>query len=526
MSLKKNVYDGLSRLGFEEFPLKLYDYITDEVNSDFDADVDPKLQDGWEMNVRGSVLLPITHSSMGINTLIVFALAHGFRARGYEPVITACNQALPTCFKKNIIKGTVSPGTCHHCVYSGKKSMRKYGVEEFVRWLETDSVPDVPLDQTHYGGMNIARFAMASTRKITQKYTIDLETSPDRDVYANMLRSSAFLVDLYSELYEDRDFNAVLAPSPLYFNGGIPLALAQEANVPAYGYGVGYRDETLAFHRNDHELTLRYNFEDELVSEGLQTTLTSDQLAEIDMIIEGRKTGESTRVHYSSSDSISPSPSNNKIGVFTNLLWDGSFRGFDRPYMDAFEWLFDTIDTLSQTDATFIVKTHPAETLLGTNESVYERIRDEYEQFPENMRLLEPDTDVDTYDLLAELDAGVVYTSTVGLEMAYMGIPVLVGGDPHYCGHGFTFDPVEKDAYRQSLQHILNLEMNEIRQNGAKRYAYHLFVSKHIPFPFFSTGEDGAFIPHSIRKEDLKPGTEPMDTIVYKTVRGEPVLTP
>jgi lipid A disaccharide synthetase len=59
---------------------------------------------------------------------------------------------------------------------------------------------------------------------------------------------------------------------------------------------------------------------------------------------------------------------------------------------------------------------------------------------PENIRLLPANANVNTYDLVQAADAGLVFTTTVGMEMAMSGLPVIVAGQTHYRGKGFTLD--------------------------------------------------------------------------------------
>ena len=45
------------------------------------------------------------------------------------------------------------------------------------------------------------------------------------------------------------------------------------------------------------------------------------------------------------------------------------------------------------------------------------------------------------HDLVETAGLGLVYTTTVGLEMAMSGVPVIVIGQTHYRGKGFSLDP-------------------------------------------------------------------------------------
>ena len=61
-------------------------------------------------------------------------------------------------------------------------------------------------------------------------------------------------------------------------------------------------------------------------------------------------------------------------------------------------------------------------------------------ELPEHIHLIKPKDKVNTYDIVEITEIGLVYTTTVGMEMAMSGIPAIVVGNTHYRGRGFTFD--------------------------------------------------------------------------------------
>ena len=63
------------------------------------------------------------------------------------------------------------------------------------------------------------------------------------------------------------------------------------------------------------------------------------------------------------------------------------------------------------------------------------------------MRVIPAESDVSTYTLSEIVDAGIVYTTKVGLEFACRGIPMIVVGEPFYRGKGFTWDPTTPDCF-------------------------------------------------------------------------------
>lgn len=208
------------------------------------------------------------------------------------------------------------------------------------------------------------------------------------------------------------------------------------------------------------------------------------------------------------------------VGVFSHLLWDGALEPDNAIYPNFYDWLTDTIETGKNIDgAEFIIKAHPAESMRGTNEALTDWIDKSYGKLPENFTFLSADTDVDTYKLIRVLDAGAVYSSTVGLEMAFGGKPVLTGGYPPYSGFGITCDPDSKQAYRSKLKKIKEFDSTSVSIKRARRFAYLLFVSKQLEFPFLYEYLSENHI--TVRHDEVVRKLEP---VVTQVLHDEEVL--
>jgi capsule polysaccharide export protein KpsC/LpsZ len=208
------------------------------------------------------------------------------------------------------------------------------------------------------------------------------------------------------------------------------------------------------------------------------------------------------------------------------LIWDASFEYKGGLFNNYIHWLDKTIQLIeNDIDAHVVIKTHPAESARGTRESVFEYLTQQFDNIPDNVKVLPPDTDVNTYELINQLDAGIVFNSTVGLEMSYWGTPTVVAGDSHYCDFGFTYDPASMEEYRECISRLPDLKYTKEMQQLAKRYCYYFYFVKHISFPFITSSKDaGGMQMHPVAQEDLRPGTEPFDTIVNRIVAGKPVI--
>ncbi|MCW5875568.1 MAG: hypothetical protein KIS85_01680 [Anaerolineales bacterium] len=138
-------------------------------------------------------------------------------------------------------------------------------------------------------------------------------------------------------------------------------------------------------------------------------------------------------------------------------------------------------------DVQFVLRVHPGERNLS-GPSVADLVAAELPQLPESMRVVAAADAVNTYDLIAIADLGLVYTTTVGLEMAMSGLPVIVAGRTHYRGRGFTQDPQSWDDYFAAVERCLAdlpaARLTPQQIDTAWHYAYRFFFDYPQPFPW------------------------------------------
>jgi len=121
-------------------------------------------------------------------------------------------------------------------------------------------------------------------------------------------------------------------------------------------------------------------------------------------------------------------------------------------------------------------------------------------ELPEFIHVIEPAEKVNTYDLIELADLGLVYTTTVGLEMALRGIPVVVAGQTHYRGRGFTYDPASWVEYFKMLGRILE-DPKSFAWNRKKLTwpgAMPTIFSTLIRYPSRGTSNSGVIMKHTV----------------------------
>ncbi len=534
--LPRQLFRGLSEAGLGTRALELYDESVGLSNTDHLRGVDERIRN-YELNddeVEGSVLFPMIPGYEGV-TFRAAILAHAFRTRGYRPTVLRCASDGGTCDLGTCLYRSFDwdeSYVCDFCQRLSAATTEAFGLdtidtgEVLPASYEPPSKPD-DIRSVTYRGVPVSEFALATTRKFYRRYSIDLTASPDRERYLAFLRDAMKLVDVYETLFERRDFSAVVVNESVYVHGGVPLAVARRHDVPGYVQEVGFQAGSLMFGRAQNRSPMPHFVDSGATEQFLARELGDERRERIAAVMDQRKTGDGSMNFSATSDVSVDVDDDTVVGLFTNLLWDASMElgDADLPFENTYDWLETTIATLqSADDVQLVLKTHPSESQRDTNESVAEWVERTYDGTPPNVELLPPDTDVDTYELMAEVDLGLVFTSTTGLEMAYDGTPVVVADRAPYRGFGFTFDPTTKDEYEQLLAERDELSMTDEMRARARRYAYLSFVHQNFEFPFVGVWGSQEIADFSVSHDQLKPGNENFDAIVERVTSGDPAL--
>ena len=172
----------------------------------------------------------------------------------------------------------------------------------------------------------------------------------------------------------------------------------------------------------------------------------------------------------------------------TNVLGDSLTLGRNIFTASMAEWITKTVQYYAaRPDVQLVVRVHPGERLMRGPSSL-DVIKAALPVLPAHIKLIEPLDKVNTYDLMEIAGLGVAYTTTVGMEMAMRGVPVILAGQTHYRGRGFTFDPSTWDEYfaitDSLLADIPAHRLTREQVESAWNYAYRFFFEFPLPFPW------------------------------------------
>jgi Capsule polysaccharide biosynthesis protein len=211
-------------------------------------------------------------------------------------------------------------------------------------------------------------------------------------------------------------------------------------------------------------------------------------------------------------------------GIMAHVNWDSVSDYSPMAYPSFDEWMVDTVNEISKLDQVqWLIKIHPIEAVDNPAAGVQRLIETHFPNLPPHVRMIPAEEDISPLEFFELLDGGVTVYGTAGLELALQGKPVILAGEAHYGGKGFTYDGLTIDSYRSLLKRAATLERpTEVQTGLARSYAYSYFVQRQVPLPIVRDPRSIWWNLQHERRDLLLPGADPfLDFICDHLIAGE-----
>jgi len=139
--------------------------------------------------------------------------------------------------------------------------------------------------------------------------------------------------------------------------------------------------------------------------------------------------------------------------IALNSSWDSAALGLHAVFESSSEWIVETVRfLLDNTSAPVVVRQHPAERLeIARTSDDYRALLTRHFANHPRLHFIAADEPVNSYDVLEQVAAVVVYTSTIGIEAAVHGKAVVTASRSYYSDLGFVRQATNLEQYRQYL---------------------------------------------------------------------------
>ena len=326
---------------------------------------------------------------------------------------------------------------------------------------------------------------------------VDMASPKDRAVYDLRMKRNTFAARAALEWMQTRKPDVVLIPNGLILEMGIVFRVARYLSIPAMTFEFNDQREQIWLAQNT---SIMRQDTDYLVEARCRLPMTDEmyeRLADLENARRGARVwGKSRRLwQYVSAQGAEQTRKALNLDdrpvvlLAANVLGDSLTLGRNIFAESMSEWITKTVQYFAKrTDVQLVIRVHPGEKLVPMAKSMGTVVQEALPEIPSHIHLIKALDNINTYDLIEIASLGLAYTTTVGVETAMNGIPVISCGQTHYRGRGFTIDPNSWDEYFATLEKVLYdlpaQRLPEEQVAKAWNYAYRFFFEYPNPFPW------------------------------------------
>ncbi|HVN14817.1 MAG TPA: hypothetical protein VMT73_03675, partial [Anaerolineales bacterium] len=326
---------------------------------------------------------------------------------------------------------------------------------------------------------------------------VNMNDPYDRAVYDLRIERNAFAACAALEWMQANQPEAVLVPNGLILEMGIVFRVARYLGIQTMTFEFNDQREQIWLAQNSSIMRQETDY---LVEARCSLPMTDEmyqRLADLENARRGARVwGKSKRLwQYVSSQGADATrkmlalDDRPVVMIAANVLGDSLTLGRNVFAESMTEWMTRTVRFFeNRPEVQLVIRVHPGETLVPKARSMGQVAHDALPNLPEHIHIIGATDKINTYDLIEIADLGLVYTTTVGVETAMNGRPVIACGNTHYRKRGFTIDPNSWDEYLTTLERVLSdlpaHRLNEDQTAKAWNYGYRFFFEYPRPFPW------------------------------------------
>lgn len=477
-------------------------------------------------------------------------LSYALRLRGADIIPMYCDSIQKTeCnVYGGVWGGNLFKRNCKYCREQSKllwndNSIKSLPLSKFISQeeiLKIDKIIEsMSIDWIDYaeGPFSFGKWAKDI---LVNNYTVgDYHLIPRYDELGKAhLRNLLLLEKAYRNILDATQPDRVISNDSYYGMWTILQKICEQRDIPFYSHWIGGRPNGWCYAYNDASMNLDFSKSWDTFE---RIPLSEVQKQKVNDWINTRSTGKdmildtaSLQAFNSDDYDFSKIDLTKPIALLpSNVIWDLAALNKQIVFIDMIDWIAQTIHWFADhPQYQLIIKPHPAElhpAIPETEERVNIALSEKGVAIPSNVFLLTPQVKCTVYDLLPICTVGLVHTTTVGIEMAAKGIPVITTARAPYRSFGFTLDPTNQKDYYDDLERCLAGQKHiQCQRQIEKAYKFILFYHYHyytkIDIMDYSWGKSPQLKVQSIA--DLTPGKNIyLDYIVDSILDGAPIVS-
>jgi hypothetical protein len=480
-----------------------------------------------------------TFGSGGWHFVLEALLAHALAARGAQPQFLVCDMPdLPICDERTI--DSRHREQCDGCINEKRPLLDVCGLpwHGLSAFVAAESLARARAVSAGLTSEELSRyvergFPIGQWLHVSACHYLRCDAqgeSADRiDTRRRLLATAIVTVEAVERWLEQTRPEVVIAESGAHLVWRIAVELARRRGIPVVCREIGKG----GFDTHIYSLNADCMAPDlsGAWDEAKAQALTQDEEASVDRFLEDIP--QQTYVQRAPIVRSSPSALRSSLGVaadarvavaFTNVTWDLATAGRDRAFTRQLDWLGETIRTVASTAARLIIRTHPAEASLMTRERVADVLARDWPDLSRHVTVIGSADTTAARDFCSIADLVLAYNSHVAIEAAAMGKAVVVAGDPHFRGRGFTIDIDSRTEYHGLLREWAGGRPLVAPVDSAvlaKRYCHLFFLRYHVTMNWTTSPLEPPYQLRIRSVNELAPGRNPAVDAVCDSILNQ-----
>jgi hypothetical protein len=478
------------------------------------------------------ILIATSVGSYLAGTTLESALAVALTLRGADVHLLLCDAVLPACLacwsdvypnhKKFSQDGPIKDcKACFEPAYAMYQSLglvvRRYS--DFLSPAEAEKAKSIAatlalkeIDRYTMNGAAVGEHAMAGALRFFAKGMLDGEPYGEpilrRYFHASLLTALAM-----ENVLRRHEFSSVVFHHGIYVPQGLIGEVCRKHSVHVVNWNPAYRKHCFIF---GHDDTYHHTMMTEPTGKWADISWNQEREARLMTYLKSRWRGSDDWIWFHNKKPrfewsairarLGIDPGKPCVGLLTSVMWDAVLHYPSNAFANMLEWVKDTIEYfLKRRDVQLVIRIHPAEVrgTLPARQRIADEIARAYPDLPGNIIVIPPQSTISTYAVMTQCDSVIIYNTKAGVELAALGIPIIVAGEAWIRNKGFALDVENPDQYRKVLDRLpLKMRMSDDDVLKARKYAYHFFFRRMIPLEFMEP--TGGAPPYRLNLHDIK----------------------